>query len=131
MNKQIHESDLLIIGAGPAGLAAAYTAAKENLRLTVVDDNPSVGGQIWRGEKRQQAALETAEWFDKFQTAKVEFIGGAKVVAAPQANLLVAETFDGLYELRYQRLILATGARERFLPFPGWTLPNVAGARRK
>ena len=42
--------------------------------------------------------------------------------------MLLAETFDGILELGYRKLILATGARERFLPFPGWTLPNVAGA---
>ena len=38
------------------------------------------------------------------------------------------ETFDGDFELGYRNLVLATGARERFLPFPGWTLPNVMGA---
>ncbi len=128
MNKPTPESAVVIIGAGPAGLAAAFTAAKKNHRVTVVDDNPAVGGQIWRGEKRKHAALESAEWFDKFQAAQVNFIGGAKVVAHPQPNLLVAETFDGVCELVYEKLILATGARERFLPFPGWTLPNVAGA---
>jgi NADPH-dependent 2,4-dienoyl-CoA reductase/sulfur reductase-like enzyme len=128
MNNRTYESDILIIGAGPAGLAAVDAAAKKNFSLTVVDDNPAVGGQIWRGENRRQAASEVAEWFDKFQAANVEFIGGAKVVARPQANLLIAETFDGLCEIRFQKLILATGARERFLPFPGWTLPNVAGA---
>ena len=40
----------------------------------------------------------------------------------------MAETAHGVVELNYTNLILATGARERFLPFPGWTLPNVMGA---
>jgi NADPH-dependent 2,4-dienoyl-CoA reductase/sulfur reductase-like enzyme len=55
-------------------------------------------------------------------------ICGARVIDQPQAGLLVAETGEGARELRYRKLILATGARERFLPFPGWTLPNVCGA---
>ena len=40
--------DLLIIGAGPAGMAAALAAAPSGMRITVVDDNPAPGGQIWR-----------------------------------------------------------------------------------
>jgi NADPH-dependent 2,4-dienoyl-CoA reductase/sulfur reductase-like enzyme len=46
----------------------------------------------------------------------------------PEAGVLLAEGSTGVRELRYQNLVLATGARERFLPFPGWTLPNVMGA---
>src|SRR5205085_4692148 len=46
----------------------------------------------------------------------------------PDAGILLAEGPDDTLELRYRKLVLATGARERFLPFPGWTLPNVMGA---
>jgi len=49
------------------------------------------------------------------------------VIAAPENGLLLAEHADGPREIRWQKLILATGARELFLPFPGWTLPNVIG----
>jgi NADPH-dependent 2,4-dienoyl-CoA reductase/sulfur reductase-like enzyme len=45
-----------------------------------------------------------------------------------EPGLALAEGLDGIYELGYSKLILATGARERFLPFEGWTLPNVFGA---
>ncbi|MEW6125718.1 MAG: FAD/NAD(P)-binding oxidoreductase [Acidobacteriota bacterium] len=128
MNRQVYESEVLIVGAGPAGLAAASTAAKKNQRIAMVDDNPAIGGQIWRGAKRQSASSEIAEWFDKFQSAKVELINGARIVAQPEKNFLLAETLDGVCEFQFEKLILATGARERFLPFPGWTLPNVVGA---
>jgi NADPH-dependent 2,4-dienoyl-CoA reductase/sulfur reductase-like enzyme len=51
-----------------------------------------------------------------------------RVVDKAGPNLLRAETADGICDLSYHKLVLATGARERFLPFPGWTLPNVMGA---
>jgi NADPH-dependent 2,4-dienoyl-CoA reductase/sulfur reductase-like enzyme len=51
-----------------------------------------------------------------------------RVFHQPQAGVLLAEGADNFCELSYERLVLATGARERFLPFPGWTLPNVMGA---
>ena len=50
------------------------------------------------------------------------------MVSAPSAGVLVVDGPHGALELRYERLVLATGARERFLPFPGWTSPRVLGA---
>jgi NADPH-dependent 2,4-dienoyl-CoA reductase/sulfur reductase-like enzyme len=50
------------------------------------------------------------------------------VVHQPGAGVLLAENLDSFFELTYEKLVLATGAREKFLPFPGWTLPNVMGA---
>lgn len=134
MNKRQHNAEVLIIGAGPAGLAAAVTAAASERRVTLLDDNPAIGGQIWRGEASQAASPEAARWFKKLQASgapfkqRVTVMSEARIFAQPQAGLLLAETADGVCELRYERLILATGARERFLPFPGWTLPNICGA---
>lgn len=120
---------MLIIGAGPAGLAAGYCAAQAGLRVTVVDDNQHAGGQIWRGEPQQPGApLSAVEWFDRIRGANIEWINGARVFQQPSRGVLLAETSAGVVELAYQKLIVATGARERFLPFPGWTLPNVMGA---
>jgi NADPH-dependent 2,4-dienoyl-CoA reductase/sulfur reductase-like enzyme len=59
---------------------------------------------------------------------EVEWISGARVFDAPAPQTLAVETFDGEFRVGYGSLILATGARERFLPFPGWTLPNAMGA---
>jgi len=128
MSERQNGCDVLIIGGGPAGLAAAYTASLSGRRVAVVDDNPSPGGQIWRGERRKPSTPEAAEWLGRVYEAGVEFINGARVFAHSETGLLLAETFDGVCELSYGRLILAPGARERFLPFPGWTLPNVTGA---
>lgn len=114
-----------IVGAGPAGLAAACRAAESGLRVTVIDDNPAAGGQIWRGKK---ASLEARAWFERIRDLEIEFINGARVFQQSKDQTLLAETPRGVCELSYTNLILATGARERFLPFPGWTLPNVMGA---
>lgn len=128
MNHQAHSCDVLVIGGGPAGLAAASCAAQGGARVSIVDDNPHLGGQIWRGEHQHPSNTAATEWLRRVRGAKVNFIAGARVFAQPEKRMLLAETFDGVLELRYQRLILALGARERFLPFPGWTLPNVMGA---
>src|ERR1043166_1546239 len=120
--------DALVVGAGPAGLAAAYRAAQAGLRVVVIDDNPAAGGQIWRGEETKPASREAQAWFDKLRSVDIQLITGARVFQQPQPGTLLAETSDGVCELNYKHLVLATGARERFLPFPGWTLPNVMGA---
>lgn len=128
MNSHRHQAEVLIIGSGPAGLAAACAAAENGRQVTVVDDNPGAGGQIWRGQSRQPDNREAARWLKRVHNANIEFIHGARVFHRPEDRLLLAESFTGVYELAYQKLILATGARERFLPFPGWTLPQVFGA---
>jgi NADPH-dependent 2,4-dienoyl-CoA reductase/sulfur reductase-like enzyme len=63
----------------------------------------------------------------RLQSAGTTLIHG-RAYQQPQPGVLLAESVDGVYELEYEKLILATGARERFLPFPGWTLQNVMGA---
>ena len=120
--------DALVVGAGPAGLAAAYRAAKSGLSVIVVDDNPAAGGQIWRGEQAKPASPEAQAWFEKLRSVNIQLVNGARVFQQPAPRTLLAETARGVCELSYSKLIIATGARERFLPFPGWTLPNVMGA---
>ena len=115
--------DVLVVGAGPAGMAAAWRAAQSGLRVGVVDDNPAAGGQIWRG-----GPPEAQVWLERIRGVDVELITGARVFQQPRPGVLLAETEGGVCELSYESLVLATGARERFLPFPGWTLPNVMGA---
>ncbi|HLH18893.1 MAG TPA: FAD-dependent oxidoreductase [Bryobacteraceae bacterium] len=112
------EYGIVIAGAGPAGLAAARAAAESGASVGIVDDNPTPGGQIWRGQAERAGGLPPS----------VKLICGARIVAAPSPGRLTLETFDSAFELGYGKLILATGARERWVPFPGWTLPHVAGA---
>jgi D-hydroxyproline dehydrogenase subunit alpha len=119
--------DVVVVGAGPAGLAAACRAAECGRRVAMLDDNPHPGGQIWRAAVGK-SPKEAAKWVHAAEQHGVEWIAGARVFDAPEPRLLAVETFDGECRVGYRSLILATGARERFLPFPGWTLPNVMGA---
>jgi NADPH-dependent 2,4-dienoyl-CoA reductase/sulfur reductase-like enzyme len=128
MSKEIRQQfDVLVIGGGPAGMAAAVSAAECGPRVGLVDDNPSLGGQIWRGETANRTS-EGGKWAEKLRARDVEVICGARVFHQPEVGTLLAEGAENCYELGFQKLVLATGARERFLPFPGWTLPNVMGA---
>ncbi len=122
--------DVLVIGGGPAGVAAAVRAAEFGARVGMVDENATAGGQIWRRALNGAEAQDGARWSDRLRSAKVTKMYGKRVFDQPEAGVLLAEGNDDrdLCELRYQNLIVATGARERFLPFPGWTLPNVMGA---
>ena len=128
MGEAHHVCDVLVVGAGPAGMAVAYRAAQSGARVAVVDDNPAAGGQIWRGEQAKPASREAQAWFEKIRSVDIQLINGARVFQQSGAGTLLAETPEGVRELSYTSLVLATGARERFLPFPGWTLPNVMGA---
>lgn len=119
---------VLVVGAGPAGIAAACTAAEMGRRVTIIDDNPQIGGQIWRHDPVKSPPKQTANWFDRLARLSIEIIPSSQVIAAPTPLTLVAETPRGTMTLRGQRIILACGAREHFLPFPGWTLPGVFGA---
>ena len=121
--------DILIVGAGPAGMAAALAAAPSGARIAVLDDNPAAGGQIWRDGPQAHIPKLAREHRQRLETqANIELLPASRVVAlaGPQA-LLVEDPEQGRL-IEYEKLILCTGARELLLPFPGWTLPGVTGA---
>jgi len=107
-------------------MAAAAVAAEAGLSVLLLDDNVFPGGQIWRRE-RTAANRSASRWLDRLERAQAKTICGASVFHVHQGRL-AAEQADGVLEVSFSKLILATGARERFLPFPGWTLPGVIGA---
>ena len=133
--------EILVVGAGPAGIAAAVSAAEAGRQVGLVDDNPASGGQIWRTGAHLPSAAR--HWLGRLDQSTVVRLQGWRVFDCPEPTVLCAERNAGTgarvssdsadpeeeyAELRFAKLILATGARERFLPFPGWTLPNVMGA---
>ena len=120
--------EVLVVGAGPAGIAAAVSAAAHTNSVAIVDDNPAIGGQIWRAALEKTNDGLSEKWRGSLGTAGITKLCGTRVFHQPVPGILLAESGADICELRYQNLILATGARERFLPFPGWTLPNVMGA---
>lgn len=127
-SERMQEFDVMVIGAGPAGIAAACCAAEARSRVALVDDSPRVGGQIWRHDRTKAVPRDTARWITRLGQTAVERFSQTQIIAALDSTTLLAETPNGSMGLRFRRLILACGARERFLPFPGWTLPGVFGA---
>ena len=115
--------DVLVVGAGPAGMAAAVSAAESGRRVGVVDDNPGPGGQIWRGTPRGEALA----WFDRIRVSTIEILSETQILGPLGTGVLLAESGGRAIELRYRRLILATGARELFLPFRAGRCPTSSG----
>jgi NADPH-dependent 2,4-dienoyl-CoA reductase/sulfur reductase-like enzyme len=120
--------EVLVVGAGPAGLAAAAAAAGDGADVLVVDENPRVGGQIWREQRGRGPQPGTRRLVDRALHHGARFLPGLGVFDAPAPDRLRALDRDGRpVDLRAERIVLATGATELFLPFPGWTLPGVFG----
>lgn len=133
--------DLLVIGAGPAGLAAATCAAGQGLSTLLLDEQPSPGGQIYRAvgstPVQHRAILGPDYWHGEalvqaFMASSARYRPRATVWAVQrEAEQLfeVAYSVDGQAALqRARHLIVATGAQERPFPIPGWTLPGVLTA---
>ncbi len=125
----VAQCDLLIIGTGPAGMAAALAAAPSGAAIVMVDDNPAPGGQIWRdGPGVALPALARQHREALARCANVRILSGTRLVAVPQAKQVLLEDATHGWQLRYGQCIVCTGARELLLPFAGWTLPGVTGA---
>jgi D-hydroxyproline dehydrogenase subunit alpha len=131
-------TEVVVIGAGPAGIAAATAAAKNGRQVLVLDNNLAAGGQIWRsatveGSKSSHPHnTPKLRAIERLERSGAQLLAGRSVFSAEASGTVVAvdETDSGMQpeQFHFEQLILATGARERFLPFPGWTLPGVFGA---
>lgn len=120
--------DVLVVGAGPAGLSAARAAAGHGARVGLIDAQARVGGQVWRHDVARGHASSVPRALTRvIARARIELLAQTQVVAAAPGILLVEDP-RGARSLKTDALILATGARELVLPFPGWTLPGVTGA---
>lgn len=120
-------AQLVVIGAGPAGIAAAACAAESGLDTLLVYDAEKPGGQIWRpgaGVPRIAAA-----WLERLARSGARMQPATSVVDAVHDGQwrLLAEQDARAVHIGARALIIATGARERFLPFPGCTLPGIIG----
>ncbi|KJK08332.1 NAD(P)/FAD-dependent oxidoreductase [Pseudomonas tussilaginis] len=120
--------ELVIVGAGPAGLAAAQAAASRGCDIVIIDDNPRAGGQIWRNGPQHAPGTAARARLCVLQLPSVRYLPGTRIIASPAPGCLLLENAEQGLLLHYQQLILCCGARELLLPFPGWTLPGVTGA---
>lgn len=125
------ECDVAVVGAGPAGVAAACRAAESGARTVVLDEGLAPGGQIHRHLPDRAPPAAARPWLARLARSGAIVRGGAAVFDAVREGkrwLLSAEIRDAACVVGAKCLVLATGARELFLPFPGWTLAGVMGA---
>lgn len=128
---------LVIIGAGPAGLAAAVVAAEHGLDVALLDEQPGPGGQIYRAMESipaERAELLGTEYqrgrklvsafrgcgVDYFPDTQVWSLNRKREIGLLRGNTPTMITAD--------QVLLAGGAMERPVPFPGWTLPGIMNA---
>ncbi len=127
--------DVIIIGAGPAGMSAAISLRKLNLSVLVVDEQPAPGGQIWRAVERVASSATGKILGDEYRAGEAIALRfrSCGAVYEPDTQVWKIEPgwnvflkHNGQAEAVYaEQVILATGAQERPAPFPGWTLPGV------
>jgi NADPH-dependent 2,4-dienoyl-CoA reductase/sulfur reductase-like enzyme len=129
--------DVAVVGAGPAGLAAARMCAQAGLDTVLFDEQAHAGGQIWRAVSASPLPRDTvlgAEYWRGGAMVREALASGAQhVPGATVWGLLrpgeIAVSVAGRSRLvAASRIILATGAMERPCPIPGWTLPGVMTA---
>ena len=136
-------TELAIVGAGPAGLSAAAEAARHGVSVVLLDDNPRPGGQYFRQGPATRTPTSVApgpvkghpadarrarELFSVTSHPRVAFLGGAVVWGVPEAKTLAFTHAGQADRLRADAIIVAAGATDRAVPFPGWTLPGVITA---
>jgi len=119
---------VIVVGSGPAGMASAYCAAKAGAEVLVLDENSRPGGQVWKYGPDAAVPKRVKKWQHRFNQAGVACRFGCTVVDIVDKTLLISCENQPSESIVFDTLILACGARELFLPFPGWTLPNVMGA---
>lgn len=123
-------ADVAVVGAGPAGLAAAEAAASQGSKVCILDETFRPGGQIWR-HMPGEAPAAAKRLLESAAFANVKVFSGVSVFDGwreGDAWQLAASGSKGMMTVQAAKLVLACGAREAFAPFPGWTLPGVMGA---
>jgi NADPH-dependent 2,4-dienoyl-CoA reductase/sulfur reductase-like enzyme len=125
----------VIVGAGIAGLSAAIEAARVGVSVTVVDEADAPGGQIYR---QLPSAFRVAderplgkdfrhgrELLAQLEGLPIRFVGGATVWGCFEERVLEVATDDRAWRLAAEVIVVASGAYDRPVPVPGWTLPGV------
>jgi NADPH-dependent 2,4-dienoyl-CoA reductase/sulfur reductase-like enzyme len=141
----LREIDLAIIGGGPSGIVAAIEAAKAGVKVVLLDENQKLGGQIYRQFEKGFKVTDSKELGENYQKSldllnqfgsvsnKIEYLNSATVWGVFQNNTLAFARHGATSSIKFKKLLIANGAYDRPVPFPGWTLPGVftAGGAQK
>ena len=130
--------EMVCVGAGPAGLAAAVTAARNGVDVVVYDENDRPGGQLFKqihkffGSKEHRAMERGFDIGNSFLTEArelgVEVSLNSVVLGIYENGALNVMIRDRIEQVKAEKTLIATGASENMIPFSGWTLPGVIGA---
>ncbi len=136
----VKDPELIVVGAGPGGIAAAVEAARAGATVTILDENPKPGGRIY-GQFNDGFKLLNPKFlgpdYEKGKTLlaeldafgeKIEYRQDAVVFGLFENRILAFHQEGQGHRLAYKKLIVASGAYDRPVPFPGWTLPGVLTA---
>ncbi len=126
--------EIAVVGAGPGGLCAALAAAQAGAQVALIDNNRQPGGQYYRQSAREFRSepsshqREGAALFQQVVAAGVRVIAETNVWGAFDDKVLALNDGASTMYLQARAIILATGAYDRPVAFPGWTLPGVMTA---
>src|SRR5580693_2968515 len=91
MNETRLRFEVVVVGAGPAGLAAACAAAENGCSTALVDDTPWLGGQIWRGQQARSTNAQAARWVERFRRTKATLLDQCSILGPGGRHVLLAE----------------------------------------
>jgi len=130
--------EMICVGAGPAGLAAAVEAAQHGVQVIVFDENERPGGQLFKQihkffGSREHHAMERGfnignSFLEAAKELGVEVSLNSVVLGIYENGAINVMVGDRIEQVKAQKTLIATGASENMIPFPGWTLPGVIGA---
>lgn len=131
-------TDVAVIGAGPAGMAAACEAARTGCGVLLIDESLQPGGQLMKqihrffGSRDHYAGIRGLnigdQLYQKALSLQVKFLLKTVVWGYFAGELAILSSDERSKTVKAKKIIVATGASENTLPFPGWTLPGVMGA---
>ena len=124
---EVVECDVAVVGGGPAGIAAATRAAEAGASVLLVDQGMRPGGQVWRHRQASELPRLARGWIERLNRSGARLLAMATVADATPDCVLSVVHAEGSVTVRAGALVIATGARELFIPYPGWTLPGAMG----